>query len=124
MRQGQFFADRGLERDAFYLMTCHRRESVESPEPLSAILEVIWPEPLADLLSRQLPDPEPAEGVRPDRLPSNVTMVDPIGYRELLALLGRSRGALTDSGTVVEETAVIGVPVTTDPQGDRAAPGV
>ncbi len=43
-------------------------------------------------------------------LPSNVTMVDPIGYRELLALLGNSRGALTDSGTVVEETAVIGVP--------------
>ena len=37
-------------------------------------------------------------------------MVDPIGYRELLALLGNSRGSLTDSGTVVEETAVIGVP--------------
>ena len=37
-------------------------------------------------------------------------MVDPIGYQELLALLGNSRGALTDSGTVVEETAVLGVP--------------
>jgi UDP-N-acetylglucosamine 2-epimerase (non-hydrolysing) len=37
-------------------------------------------------------------------------MVDPIGYRELLALLAHSRGALTDSGTVVEETAVLGVP--------------
>jgi UDP-N-acetylglucosamine 2-epimerase (non-hydrolysing) len=43
-------------------------------------------------------------------LPPNVTMVDPIGYRELLTLLANSRGALTDSGTVVEETAVIGVP--------------
>ncbi len=43
-------------------------------------------------------------------VPSNTTMVDPIGYRELLALLGNSRGSLTDSGTVVEETAVIGVP--------------
>jgi UDP-N-acetylglucosamine 2-epimerase (non-hydrolysing) len=37
-------------------------------------------------------------------------MVDPIGYRELLALLANSRGSLTDSGTVVEETAIIGVP--------------
>ena len=37
-------------------------------------------------------------------------MVDPIGYRELLALLVNSRGAITDSGTVVEETAVLGVP--------------
>jgi UDP-N-acetylglucosamine 2-epimerase len=43
-------------------------------------------------------------------LPSNVIMVDPVGYKELLVLLGNSRGALTDSGTVVEETAIIGVP--------------
>ena len=28
-----FFAERGIERDRFYLMTCHRREAVESPEP-------------------------------------------------------------------------------------------
>ena len=38
-RRTQFFADRGIERDRFYLMTCHRRESVESPEPLQAILD-------------------------------------------------------------------------------------
>jgi UDP-N-acetylglucosamine 2-epimerase (non-hydrolysing) len=37
-------------------------------------------------------------------------MVDPIGYKELLALLANSRGGLSDSGTVVEETAIIGVP--------------
>jgi UDP-N-acetylglucosamine 2-epimerase (non-hydrolysing) len=43
-------------------------------------------------------------------VPDNTIMVDPIGYKELLALLGNSRGAITDSGTVVEETAVIGVP--------------
>jgi UDP-N-acetylglucosamine 2-epimerase (non-hydrolysing) len=43
-------------------------------------------------------------------VPPNTIMVDPIGYRELLALLANSRGALTDSGTVVEETAVLGVP--------------
>ena len=37
-------------------------------------------------------------------------VVDPIGYDELLALLVNSRGAITDSGTIVEETAVLGVP--------------
>ena len=37
----EFFAERGLERGEFYLMTCHRRESVEAPEPLTAILELI-----------------------------------------------------------------------------------
>lgn len=105
----EFFAERGLERDAFYLMTCHRRESVESPEPLRAILDVVaespWPVyfPASYRTQKRLQE----YGFS---LPANTTMVDPIGYRELLALLGQSRGALTDSGTVVEETAVIGVP--------------
>ena len=104
-----FFAERGIERDRFFLMTCHRRESVESPEPLRAILDVMAQSPW--------PIYFPASYRTQKRLkefgftvPSNTTMVDPIGYRELLALLGNSRGSLTDSGTVVEETAVIGVP--------------
>ena len=104
-----FFAERGLERDRFYLMTCHRRESVESPEPLQAIMDLVgqspWPVyfPASYRTQKRLKDFS-------IQLPPVVTMVDPIGYRELLALLGNSRGALTDSGTVVEETAVIGVP--------------
>lgn len=104
-----FFAERGLERESFYFMTCHRRESVEAPEPLKAILDVVgaspWPVyfPASYRTQQRLKD----FGLS---LPPNVTMVDPIGYRELLALLGESRGSLTDSGTVVEETAVIGVP--------------
>jgi UDP-N-acetylglucosamine 2-epimerase (non-hydrolysing) len=43
-------------------------------------------------------------------LPPNVAMVDPIGYREMLALMVHSRGVITDSGTVVEETCVLQVP--------------
>jgi UDP-N-acetylglucosamine 2-epimerase len=43
-------------------------------------------------------------------LPPNVTMVDPIGYEEMLCLMANSRGAITDSGTVVEETCVLQVP--------------
>jgi UDP-N-acetylglucosamine 2-epimerase (non-hydrolysing) len=105
----EFFAQRGLERDRFYLMTCHRRESVESPEPLRAIVDLVaqssWPVyfPASYRTQKRLKDFS-------IDLPPNVTMVDPIGYRELLTLLANSRGALTDSGTVVEETAVIGVP--------------
>jgi UDP-N-acetylglucosamine 2-epimerase (non-hydrolysing) len=105
----EFFAERGIERDDFYVMTCHRRESVESPEPLSAILELISHSPHHIYF--------PASYRTQKRLlefdlslPPTVTMVDPIGYKELLVLLANSRGALTDSGTVVEETAVLGVP--------------
>jgi UDP-N-acetylglucosamine 2-epimerase (non-hydrolysing) len=37
-------------------------------------------------------------------------MVDPIGYDEMLALMVNARGVITDSGTVVEETAILQVP--------------
>lgn len=105
----EFLGARGLAADDYYLMTCHRRESVEEIEPLRAILELV----------RQSPRPIyfPASYRTQARLrefglslPPGVTMVDPVGYKELLALLHRSRGAITDSGTVVEETAIIGVP--------------
>ena len=42
--------------------------------------------------------------------PPNVVMVDPIGYQEMLALMVNASGVITDSGTVVEETAVLQVP--------------
>ena len=104
-----FFAERGLERDGYYLMTCHRRESVETPEPLTAILQLIGEAPHPVYFTASYRTQKRLEEFGLD-LPGNVTMVDPIGYRELLALLVNSRGALTDSGTVVEETAVLGVP--------------
>jgi UDP-N-acetylglucosamine 2-epimerase (non-hydrolysing) len=90
-------------------MTCHRRESVEDPRPLKAILDAISqsPWPIYFTASYRTQRRLNEFGLA---LPANVTMVDPIGYRELLVLLANSRGALTDSGTVVEETAVIGVP--------------
>ena len=90
-------------------MTCHRRESVETPEPLQAILDLVAQSPWPVYFPASYRTQQRLKDFSID-LPPNITMVDPIGYRELLALLGNSRGALTDSGTVVEETAVIGVP--------------
>jgi UDP-N-acetylglucosamine 2-epimerase (non-hydrolysing) len=104
-----FFASRGLRRDEFFLMTCHRRESVEDAEALKAILALMEasPHPIYLTASYRTQQRLVDFGLS---LPPNTTMVDPIGYREMLVLLANSRGALTDSGTVVEETAVLGVP--------------
>ena len=44
-------------------------------------------------------------------LPKNVVIVDPIGYKEMLALMVNAYAVVTDSGTVVEETAVLGIQV-------------
>jgi UDP-N-acetylglucosamine 2-epimerase (non-hydrolysing) len=93
----------------FALMTCHRRENVENFEDLSRILE---------LASRaEMPVIFPA-GYRTQtelkrfnlKLSPNIKLIDPIGYLEILELLNASEFVLSDSGTLIEEAAIIGTP--------------
>jgi len=99
----------GVVGESYFVMTCHRRENVESRISLTNILnlaagapgKVIFPagyRTQKSLTSLNIP------------LPANVFMVDPIGYLELLELMQASNGILTDSGTIVEEAAVLGIP--------------
>jgi UDP-N-acetylglucosamine 2-epimerase len=105
----EFFASRGIERGNYYVMTAHRRENVQSPEPLAAVmcLAANAPAPVYFLAGyrtqRSLREMNVA-------VPKNVILVDPVGYDEILTLIVNSRGVLTDSGTIVEETCVLGVP--------------
>ena len=99
----------GISDNEFFVMTCHRRENVETKESLSRILQLA-----AEIGSKVI---FPA-GYRTQKQikefglssPQNLITVDPIGYLELLELISASKGVLTDSGTIVEETAVLGVP--------------
>lgn len=104
----EFFASRGLRRDEYYLMTCHRRENVGTRAPLERVLA------LAAAAGRPVYFPasyrtQKMLGELGLEVPSNVRVVDPVGYDEFLVLLVNSRGALTDSGTVVEEACVLNV---------------
>lgn len=104
-----FFRDRGLERNEYYVMTCHRRENVHDRTSLRSIVG------LAGAAAREVYFPasyrtQRALAAGDEALPANVIMVDPVGYEELLVLLTNARGVLTDSGTVVEEACVLRVP--------------
>ena len=109
MATDEFFRVRGLQRGEYYLMTCHRRENVHNRESLAEILR------LTGSTKRQVFFLASYRTQRLLRdfglsLPPNMTMVDPIGYQEMLVLLVNSRGVITDSGTVVEESCVLQVP--------------
>jgi UDP-N-acetylglucosamine 2-epimerase (non-hydrolysing) len=104
-----FFADRGVTRREYYLMTCHRRENVGDRAALSRVLA------LAGAVGRIVYFPASYRTQRMLKefgltVPRNVSMVDPIGYDEFLTLLVHSRGTLSDSGTVVEEACILQVP--------------
>lgn len=109
MVSGSYFEDRGLQRGEYFLMTCHRRENVEIPQSLKNILDFLAKVPHIVYFTASYRTQKNLARFG-FQVPENVIVVDPIGYDELLALLVNSRGAITDSGTIVEETAVLGVP--------------
>ena len=109
MASDGFFADRGIAKHEYYLMTCHRRENVHIPKSLKAILDLVG----STSRAVYFPASYRTQKVIAETglsLPKNVMMVDPIGYEEMLCLMVNSRGVITDSGTVVEETCVLQVP--------------
>jgi UDP-N-acetylglucosamine 2-epimerase len=109
MASPSFFKGRGIDKGHYYLMTCHRRENVHIKESLAAILRLleISDEPVYFTASYRTQKQLKEYGFE---LPSQVIMVDPIGYEEMLALMVNSKAVITDSGTVVEETCVLQVP--------------
>jgi UDP-N-acetylglucosamine 2-epimerase (non-hydrolysing) len=109
MASHSFFRERNLERGQYYLLTCHRRENVNDEATLRNIVTLLAAAdrkiyfPASYRTQGQLR----SHGIA---LPPNVRMVDPIGYDQMLALMANARGVITDSGTVVEETAILQVP--------------
>jgi len=109
MATSEFFASRRLERGKYYLMTCHRRENVHISTSLAAIFNLIGqaPYPVYFPASYRTQKVMNELGLE---VPKTTQVVDPIGYDEMLCLMVNSRGLITDSGTVVEETCVLQIP--------------
>jgi len=95
--------------EQYALMTCHRRENINSEVALSRIIE---------LASEQNFQVIFAAGYATQRkikefnitLPTNVIMTDPLEYSLFLPSLLSANLVITDSGTVVEESSILGVP--------------
>jgi len=104
-----FFGSRGIVKGEYYLMTCHRRENVHILPSLKNIFALTGSTKRRVYFAASY---RTQKVIKEHNLwvPGNVTIVDPIGYEEMLVLMTRSRGVITDSGTVVEETCVLQVP--------------
>jgi UDP-N-acetylglucosamine 2-epimerase (non-hydrolysing) len=104
----------GIFDRPYALVTLHRPANVDQPEALSRVLGAI------NELSRDVCVVFPvhprtraridALGWKPER---NVTIADPVGYIEFLALQMRAAVVITDSGGIQEETTFLGVPCVT-----------
>lgn len=93
----------------FWLMTCHRKENVESEKALRRIIALAGAAEEKVVFAAGYRTQARIREFKID-VPANIVMTDPIGYIELMELAVESIGILTDSGTIVEEAAVLNVP--------------
>ena len=104
-----FFNSRNLEKGRYYVATWHRRENVHIESSVKSILELLSKAPMMVYMPTSYRTQKVLKQMR-ITIPDNIKIVDPVGYNEFLVLMTNSAGVITDSGTVVEETSVLGIP--------------
>ncbi len=105
----------GIERGRYVAATLHRPSNVDDAGALRAVLGA-----LAEV-AHEMPVVLPihprtrknAEAFGLGDLLNRLTVLEPIGYREMLALTEGAAVVLTDSGGLQEETTALGVPCVT-----------
>lgn len=108
-----FYNNLNLKSNQFYVLTMHRPANVDQAEKLKETmheilnnvngLPIIFPiHPRTAKIFTDL-------GIQAD----NLKIVDPLGYLEFNYLVMNSKGVITDSGGITEETTVMGIPCLT-----------
>lgn len=108
-----FWEELGLKKKEYLVMTLHRPSNVDKPEQLKRILGVL------EQGTHQLPvifpvHPRTRQNLEKFGIKLNqVKTVEPLSYLEFNYLVQHSKGVVTDSGGITEETTVMGIPCMT-----------
>ena len=113
LRKPDFWEDYELQKGNYMVLTLHRPANVDEFEKLFGFLNHISDHsgdkkvvfPVHPRTSKQLDEM--------NVLPSNLVLVDPLGYLEFNFLVKNALAVITDSGGITEETTVMGVPCMT-----------
>ena len=104
-------ASLGLEPSEFVLTTLHRPENVDNAEPLAAILEELSGLPLRVVLPLHPRSRRRIAEFGLDSLLDAISVIDPLGYEEFLALSAEAAFLVSDSGGIQEEASILKRPV-------------
>ena len=109
--------EKGLEESGYFLVSAHREENVDSPERLRMLLDC-----LTAVHSRfGLPvfvSTHPRTRKRLEALPDwsepeGITFSEPVGFHDYNKLQLAAACCLSDSGTIAEESTILGFPAVT-----------
>lgn len=94
--------------EEFVLATIHRPENVDDREVLTRIIQELRDLSLPVVFPMHPRTRTAAEGMDL----GDIAVIDPVGYRDLLALLSLCQVAVSDSGGIQEEVSVLKKPLT------------
>ncbi len=109
--------DRGLRNEKYFLVSAHREENVDSPDRLRMLIECLTAvrrrfdlpvfvstHPRTRKRLRSIPDWSEPEGI---------TFAEPLGFHDYNKLQLSAACCLSDSGTIAEESSILGFPAVT-----------
>ena len=94
----------------FVLVTCHRRENILNPQSFENIMNLLNNIENTNVIFPMGYKTQEILGESNYKLGNHIKVIDPIGYLEFMYLLKNSEYVATDSGTVVEEACILGIP--------------
>ncbi|HNY01145.1 MAG TPA: UDP-N-acetylglucosamine 2-epimerase (non-hydrolyzing) [Bacteroidales bacterium] len=104
----------GLEQHKYFVVSTHREENVDRPENLASILEIldriakVYDLPvIVSTHPRTRKKLEALDGFRPD---PRIRFLKPFGFTDYVHLQLHAMCTLSDSGTISEESAILGFP--------------
>jgi UDP-N-acetylglucosamine 2-epimerase len=106
----------GLQKDGYFLVSVHRQENVDQPERLEAVVECLiavrdkWGLPV-------LVSTHPRTKARLEKLGlpkvEGLNFHEPFGYLDYNNLQMNAKCVISDSGTISEESSILGFPAVT-----------
>ena len=97
-------------KEKFVLVTCHRRENILNEKSLKNIINLLNEIENHNVIFPMGYKTQQILNETNLTLNENIKVIDPIGYLEFMYLLQNSQFVATDSGTVVEEACILGIP--------------
>ncbi|MGQ0468128.1 MAG: non-hydrolyzing UDP-N-acetylglucosamine 2-epimerase [Sporichthyaceae bacterium] len=107
----------GLPERGYFLVSAHREENVDSPARLAQLLECLgavarrWGLPV--LVSTHPRTRKRLAALRAEALPAGVEFHEPFGFHDYNRLQLGAACVLSDSGTISEESTILGFPAVT-----------